>query len=266
MHAGLDLARRLEAGEALNGVACVEALRRISPEMEPMALEVAGGFAIFAGAGSPLTQAVGLGMRGGMRADEMDRMEEFYGARDAAVSVDLCPLADSSVVDLLGERGYRVSQFNNVLVRVLPGAECAPARDVRLAQADEEQVWAQTVGRGFLEKDELSSDELQVGLTVWNMAGARAYFAFQGDVAAAAGAMATYGGLATMFADSTLAAFRGKGLQAALIQERLRAAVDAGCDLSSALTLPGSISQRNYERNGFRVAYTKATLVRPVER
>ena len=35
-----------------------------------------------------------------------------------------------------------------------------------------------------------------------------------------------------------------------------------GCDLATAATLPGSVSQRNYERHGFRVAYTRATLVR----
>jgi GNAT superfamily N-acetyltransferase len=56
--------------------------------------------------------------------------------------------------------------------------------------------------------------------------------------------------------------FRGAGLQGALIRERLRAAVEEGCDLATASTLPGSVSQRNYERNGFQVAYTKAILVR----
>jgi hypothetical protein len=29
----------------------------------------------------------------------------------------------------------------------------------------------------------------------------------------------------------------------------------------AAATLPGSVSQRNYERNGFQVAYTKAIFV-----
>jgi hypothetical protein len=42
----------------------------------------------------------------------------------------------------------------------------------------------------------------------------------------------------------------------------LRVAVEEGCDLATASTLPGSVSQRNYERNGFHVAYTKAVLVR----
>jgi hypothetical protein len=262
MHAGLELARRLEAAEALAGVACAQAHQRINPAVGAAVLEVAGGFAIFVGVASPLTHAVGLGMRGEVHADEMDRLEGFYGARGAAVSLDLCPLASASLVELLGARSYRVTEFINVLVRPLAGAEIAPAgTPVRLANADEEQLWARTVGRGFLEKDDLTAEEMDVGRAIWHMAGARCYLAFSGG-RAAAGAMAIDGGLATLFADSTLLGFRGAGLQDALIRERLRAAVGEGWDLATAATLAGSVSQRNYERHGFRVAYTKATLVR----
>jgi GNAT superfamily N-acetyltransferase len=150
-----------------------------------------------------------------------------------------------------------------VLVRPLAGAEFAPAETpVRLAYADEEYLWALTVGRGFLEKDDLTAAEVDVGSAIWHMPGSRCYLAFGGGRAAAAGAMAIHGGLATLFADSTMLGSRGAGLQGALIRERLRVAVEEGCDLATASTLPGSVSQRNYERNGFQVAYTKAILVR----
>lgn len=263
MHAGLELARRLEAAEARAGVECAEAHQRLNPAVGEAVLEAAGGFAIFVGVRSPLTHAVGLGMRGEVHADEMDRLEGFYRARGAAVSVDLCPLASASLVEMLGRRGYRVTEFNNVLVRPLAAAEFAPAgAPVRPANADEEQLWTRTVGRGFLEKDDLTAEEMDVGRAIWHMPGARCYLAFSGGRAAAAGAMAIDGGLATLFADSTMLGFRGAGLQGALIRERLRVAAGEGCDLATAATLAGSVSQRNYERNGFRVVYTKATLVR----
>jgi hypothetical protein len=38
-------------------------------------------------------------------------------------------------------------------------------------------------------------------------------------------------------------------------------AAELKCDLATASTLPGSVSQRNYERHGFQMAYTKAVLV-----
>jgi hypothetical protein len=259
----MELARRVEAAEARNGVACAEAYQRLNPGLGAEVLEVGGGSAIFVGVESPLTHAVGLGMRGEVPADEMDRMEDFYRARGAAASVELCPLADASLVELLGNRGYRATEFNNVLVRALAGAEIAPAdRPVRLACADEEQLWERTVGRGFLEKDELTPDEIDIGRAIWHMAGSRCYLAFGGGRAAAAGAMAVHRGLATLFADGTMMGFRGAGLQGALIRDRLRVAAEEGCDLATASTLPGSVSQRNYERNGFRVAYTKTILVR----
>ncbi|MGA2579374.1 MAG: N-acetyltransferase [Bryobacteraceae bacterium] len=258
----MDLARRLESAEALDGVACAQAHQRLNPELGATVLEVAGGSAIFVGVDSPLTHAMGLGMRGAVRAAEMDRIEDFYRSRGAAASLELCPLADASLVELLGKRGYRVTEFLNVLVRLLAGAEIAPAGIARLACVEEELLWTSTVGRGFLEKDELTPEEMDVGRAIWHMAGSRCYLAFSGGRAAAAGAMAVHGGLATLFADSTLLGFRGAGLQAALIRERLRVAAAEGCDLATASTLPGTVSQRNYERNGFHVAYTKAILVR----
>jgi len=261
--AGLELARRLEAAEAHNGAECAEAQRLLDPAVGATVRPVAGGSAIFVGPGSPLTHAVGLGMHGPVRPEELDRLEAFYRARGATVSVDLCPLADASLLELLGSRGYRTTEFMNVLIRPLTGSEIArPEVPVRLANDGEEELWARTVGRGFLEKDALTAEEMDVGRNIFHMPGSLCYLAFAGNQAVAAGAMAMHGGLATLFADSTTPGFRGIGLQSALIRERLRAAFAAACDLAAASTLPGSVSQRNYERNGFQVAYTKAILVR----
>lgn len=83
IHAGLDLARRLERAEARNGVACAEAHEQLNAGLAAAVLEVGGGFAIFVGPESPLTHAVGMGMKRPVRAEEMDRMEEFYRTRGA---------------------------------------------------------------------------------------------------------------------------------------------------------------------------------------
>jgi hypothetical protein len=42
---------------------------------------------------------------------------------------------------------------------------------------------------------------------------------------------------------------------------RLNEAIAQGCDMATASTLPGGVSQRNYERAGVEVVYTKVTLV-----
>ncbi len=49
------LARRLEAAEAQGGVESAQALARLRPESGAVVEAVAGGYAVFAGVGSPLT-------------------------------------------------------------------------------------------------------------------------------------------------------------------------------------------------------------------
>ena len=49
---------------------------------------------------------------------------------------------------------------------------------------------------------------------------------------------------------------------AALHHARLALARRSGCDLAAQGAQPGSTSQRNAERRGFRVIYTRAFLVR----
>jgi len=73
----------------------------------------------------------------------------------------------------------------------------------------------------------------------------------------AAAALAIHDGVALLAGASTDPAFRGRGAQAALLSERLRHATAAGCDLAMMGALPGSASQRNAERQGFQIAYTR---------
>ena len=62
----------------------------------------------------------------------------------------------------------------------------------------------------------------------------------------------------------TNAEYRGRGLQTALLRVRLKAAAEAGCDYAVVVTQGGSASQRNCERLGFRVAYSKVTVIKNV--
>jgi GNAT superfamily N-acetyltransferase len=248
--ADLFLARRLEAADAANA-ACAA----------PHSINIAGGVAAFAGCGSPLTHAIGAGMRGAVTGAELDDIEMFYRARGSAVNIDLCPLADPSFIELVGRRPYRVVEFNNVLARRL--AE-RPAFDggVRQAAPHEMELWAQTTARGFFEHAAPSHEELEIGRALFRMSGAAAWIAFVDGVAAAAGAAAVRDGLLTMFGDSTLPAYRGRGLHRAMINARLSWGVDRGCDMAMAATLPGSASQRNYQRASFQIAYTKLNMQR----
>jgi GNAT superfamily N-acetyltransferase len=250
------LARRLEAAEALNARFCTA-----SPPGAAF-LEIAGGCAIFVGADSPLTQAVGLGLNGPVSETEVDALEAFFHSREVKVSVDFCPLADPGLLEILGRRGYRPTEFNNVLVRRMAGAQIVLAPRVRRAIAGEGDLWSHTVGRGYFDQGELTTGEMDVGRAIFAMAGAMCYLAVtESGEPAGGGALAVRDGLATLFADSTIATFRRQGFHRELIAARLNEAIALGCDMAMAATLPGSASQRNFERLGFEVAYTKVTLV-----
>ena len=101
---------------------------------------------------------------------------------------------------------------------------------------------------------------MDIGRDLFHAPGVICYLAsVEGEIAGGA-ALAIREGLATLCADGIIPAFRRRGLQSELIAARLNEAAAQGCDLATASTLPGSQSQRNYERLGFQVAYTKLTL------
>jgi GNAT superfamily N-acetyltransferase len=253
LFADLPLARRLEAAETANA--------RAFTRTETPLLEVAGGCAVFAGAGSPLSHAVGIGLYGPVREAEIETIECFFRSRGAAVSMELCPLADPGLFGALGRRGYRITEFNNVLVKRLAGTEIVLTPRVRRATAEDGELWSHTLGEGFFEQAALTNEEMDIGRAIFASHISHCYVAAAETGEPSGGAAAAFhDGLATLFADATVARFRRAGFHRELIAARLNEAIARGCDLATASTLPGSGSQRNYERRGFEVVYTKITL------
>ena len=65
-----------------------------------------------------------------------------------------------------------------------------------------------------------------------------------------------------LFGAGTLPEFRRRGIQTALLGVRMHYAAQAGCEIAVIVTQGGTTSQRNAERLGFRLAYSKATLIK----
>lgn len=245
------LARVLEASDARNAALSAKEL-----------LHVAGGSVAYAGPGSPLTHAIGVGMDGPVTPADLEVIESFYRDRGCSqVNIDLCPLADPALNEQLGARGYRIVEFNNVMVRGVDPLLAFTDERVESVQPDGQAEWSRVLAEGFFEHDPLP-EELQIGDDLYAMEGAAAFLARIDGIAAAGGAMAIHGPLATLFGDATLKPYRGRGLQSAIILARLAHAAAAGCGMATAATVPGSVSHRNYERCGFRVAYTKLNMQR----
>ena len=87
--------------------------------------------------------------------------------------------------------------------------------------------------------------------------GAHLYLAELDGRPVATAAMRMHEGVALMAGASTIPSARGRGAQLALLERRLHDAGENACNLAMMGALPGSISQRNAERHGFRIAYTR---------
>ncbi len=259
------LARRIEATDAWVGLESARIHAQLYPESGAASLSVPPGYALFLGIHSPLTQVLGLGMNGEVEPHHLAEIEEFFRSRGADVSVELCPLAHRSILPVLGDRGYVVKGFSNMLVRRLahPGPSIVDASvTVTLAASSEAFMWAQTILEGFMGTNPPSDENITVLTSLFQQPEAVCLMARVDGIPAGGGALSLHDGVAAMYGASTIPAFRRRGVQGAVIQSLVAQGIERGCDLAYTLTEPGSVSQRNLERQHFRVAYTRATLVR----
>lgn len=263
----LELAREIEMAEAEAAVACAEKMRG-SGEANAAVAEVAGGYAIYCGANSPITQAVGLGLNGVVSTEDFDRLGEFYFGRNEPVRVETCPLADASLIEHYRERGYHVSEFSNVMVRPVEkaGRATIPAEiDITRVADGEIDLWTLAVAQGFAEHFPVTQELLDVMRLFASGKNTESYLArIEGKVAGGA-TLAARGRIAGLFGASTLPAYRKRGVQTALLEMRMARAAELGCELAMSLAQPGSASQRNITRRGFQTLYTRVKFEKAVD-
>ncbi|HZH31740.1 MAG TPA: GNAT family N-acetyltransferase [Pyrinomonadaceae bacterium] len=261
--ADVELARRLERAEGRTNAEFVEARARLSPASGAEWIEVAGAYALFDGAESMLTQTFGLGLFQETTSVEFDALESFFRERGAPVMHEVSPLASAELLPLLGERGYQPVELTSVMYRPISGeADDLPASpneriNVRVVGEDEHELWARTATRGWSEFTEFADQIYELSVVGAKRAGTSSFLAELDGRAIATGGIGIHEGVVLLAGASTVPEGRRQGAQLALLAARLRFAVERGCDIAMMCAQPGSTSQRNAERNGFRIAYTR---------
>ena len=255
----LALAQRLERAEGMACARFVEERARRMPQVGAEWIEVAGAYAMFDGVGSPSTQSFGLGVFQQPSAEDMARLESFFRDRGAAVHHDVSPMAGISVFRMLSERGYRPIELSQMMY--LPSSCRPPAPEtavrVRIAGRDELETWAVTTAEGWRELTELKDDLLDLMRLAAYREGGPSFLAELDGKPIGAAAYFEHDGVAVLAGASTIPEWRKRGAQRALLHARLEYAARSGCDIAMVVTEPGSASQRNSERQGFRIAYTR---------
>ncbi len=256
----LALARRLESAE---GHACAQfaaARRRLFPESGSEGMRCAGADVVFDGVDSPVTQTFGLGIFEELTKASLDEIERFFRQRGAPAQHEVCPLAGVAALELLCARGYRPIEISNVLYRVVekPDAAEQGTIKVRVAGPEEGEMWARISAQGWThEHPELLDFVTQAGAIIAARERSPCFIAELDGQPGAAGALSMHEGVALFGGAATIPAMRRCGLQAALLEARMRYAFESGCDLAMMVAEAASNSQRNAERMGFRIAYTR---------
>jgi GNAT superfamily N-acetyltransferase len=258
--ADLDLSRRLERAEGQACLQFAQSRARLYPESGAAWIECAGAYAVFDGVDSPVTQSFGLGLFEELTPALLERIEGFFLERGAAVLHEVSPLAGIATMDLLCSRGYRPIELSSVLHRPveLPATKVNDRINVRVAREQEASAWADLSARGWAQENpDLLAFLQQFGALAFARDESVNFIAELDGKAGATGMLCLHDGVALFAGASTIPEMRRRGLQAALLEARMRYAHEHGYRLAMMVTEAGSQSQRNAERIGFRIAYTR---------
>ena len=263
----LHLSRRLERTEGLSCAHFVESRAALEPAVGAEWIEVAGVYAMFDGAGSPITQTFGLGVFEPFGVREFERVEEFFTSRGATTAHETSPFAPEETTRLLPARGYHPIERSVVLLRSTVMETPAPPSDVtvRLLDPLEGEQWARVAAEGWSSEGEhLAAFVERIGRVTARAQGAHSFLAeLDGRPIGAAG-LNLNGEIALMAGASTIPSARRRGAQNALFHARIAYAAAHGHPLAMVVTQPDSASQRNAERQGFRPMYTRTKWERPL--
>lgn len=254
-----ELARKLERTESRSNADFVEARSRLSPDSGACWIEVGGAYAMFDGVGSPLTQTFGLGIFEAATPGQLDDIELFFHDRGADVFHEVSPLADQSILALLVERGYRPMELTSVMFRPV-GKPARPESEIktRVVEENEADMWAETAAAGWsTEHESLAEFMLAFGKIASRTSHGYPFLAEIDGKPVGAGGLNVFDDVCLLAGASTRPEVRNRGVQNALLADRLAFAVDHGCNLAMMCAAPGSQSQKNAQKNGFHIAYTR---------
>jgi hypothetical protein len=255
----LALARQLERAEAHANRRFLEARARLAPQVGATWIDVDGAYAMFDGVESPLTQSFGVGLFAPLTTEALTRLESFFRERGAQPFHEISPLADPATWPVLSAAGYEPFEFTSVMFRpidAMPTPSSSTRVTTRLADGAGER-WSELSVQGWSDFPELADFLRSMGRVSANTEDAHCFVAELDGEPIATGLTVVHGGVVLLAGASTIPRGRRQGAQNALLAHRLRHGREQGASLAMMCAQPGSASQRNAERQGFRIAYTR---------
>ncbi|WP_342566183.1 GNAT family N-acetyltransferase [Paenibacillus sp. FSL R7-0345] len=199
----------------------------------------------------------------GLTDDEEDQIGEwirFYREREFQVDVD--PYHCSArLLTALRANGLGQTGFHSVLYGLPLKEPPTPPSNIEIIEIREQShfdAYAEIhcLGSGMPLTAKPHFINNNIGLL--NRTGWKLFLALLDNVPAGVAAMHINGSVASCALAATAPDFRNRGIQTALLRQRLYTAHEAGCRLVAAQAAFGSLSQNNMERTGFRIAWTRS--------
>ena len=258
------LSQKLELTEATMNINLVNTKAKMQPDSHAEWINIKGTYALFDGTESPLTQTFGLGLSEDVTHEELAIIETFFQKHEAPVFHEISPMANPSHMAILHERGYKPVELTSVLYKVLSKDHLLqhPVHSdftIRILRENRKRHLRTCICRrvGHREMAGISDFVYQFASIIVNSAGVYPFVGeINGNIASTA-VLFIHNDVALLAGDSTIPEQRNKGAQNALLNGRLNYAADQGCTLAMICAKPGSQSQRNAEKKGFRIAYTR---------
>lgn len=273
----VEIARR-EEGRCALGVS----------EVARECTKILGGSASRDVPGTWANVAMGLGLDPALIAEtgeagvhaEIQRLIAWYSEAGIEPRVELCPFAEEAVIRALAAAGFVPRRFEQVLYRELSSGErftppSAPPPELELRVVDPSDAaaveeFSRVVNEGFAQSEPLTTaaptiraEDIDLFSRCARHHRTTALCAWIDGRCVGGGALERLGELAALFGLSVLPEFRRRGIQQALIAERLRLAAEGGARVATIGGPPGMPTERNVRRFGFAVAYTRVVVVRP---
>jgi hypothetical protein len=263
LYSNKSLSQKLERTEARANAEFVLSRLKMIPDSNVEWIDVNGTYAMFDGVESPLTQTFGLGLFNELAESDLEIIEHFYNRFSVPVFHEVSPMADPAHIQILTKKGYQPIEMTSILYKRLSKEDAVKTImdskiTARKSQEGEENIWASISAEGWsTEMPDFRDFMFQFSQISASCLGASSFFANLNDKPISTGLVYIYDDVALLAGDSTITDGRNKGGQNALIDARLSYAADQGCTIAMIVASPGSQSQKNAEKNGFRIAYTR---------
>lgn len=259
----LELAKEVEYFMALDDAAYVSALNKITESNSFASFKFESGLATYAGKG-PQSNTHGFGTSDLHNIKVLKDIESFFAKFKVSPVISLASVAKPEVINLLFQEGYSPVFFMNLYVmsnckEINLDNNDIKIKEVTLTNTSSRELWSKVVSCGFSDRTlDLNSSPDSISSGQAAKEGNKLYIAYIHDEIAGAASLYMNKQFARLGGMTTLPDFRGRGVQKALINHRTIEALHNGCTIITTDTIPGTVSQMNVEKLGYKIAYTRA--------